>query len=132
MFTTYFVFRRFFKTFSFSTQQKKMFKRIDTTEFVTSGNLQRDSLEYLCISEETQQATLQQIANDLVQLHRLQEAEKRLGSDLTRSKLSEAEMLIKQKHSVEQIAKDLIELQMKLASMGNYYTLSFLERYYNK
>jgi hypothetical protein len=109
-----------------------MFKRIDTTEFVTSGNLQRDSLEYLCISEETQQATLQQIANDLVQLHRLQEAEKRLGSDLTRSKLSEAEMLIKQKHSVEQIAKDLIELQMKLASMGNYYTLSFLERYYNK
>jgi aspartyl-tRNA(Asn)/glutamyl-tRNA(Gln) amidotransferase subunit B len=87
-----------------------MFKRIDTTEFVTSGNLQRDSLEYLCISEETQQATLQQIANDLVQLHRLQEAEKRLGSDLTRSKLSEAEMLIKQKHSVEQIAKDLIEI----------------------
>lgn len=109
-----------------------MFKRIDTTEFQASGNLQRDSLEYLCISEESQHATLQQIANDLVELHRLQESEKRLGTDVTKSKLSAAEMLIKQKHSVEKIAKDLIELQMKLANMGNFYTISFLERYYNK
>lgn len=108
-----------------------MFKRIDTTEFQASGKLQRDSLEYLCMTEEAQHATLQQIATDLLELHRLQEKEKRLGIDVSKSKLSKAEMLIKQKHSVEKIARDLVELQMKLANMGNYYTLSFLERYYN-
>lgn len=103
-----------------------------TGNLVLTGDLRKDSLNYLCLTEESQAATTNQIATDMVELYRLQEAETQLGTNLTRSKLSAAENLIRQQTSVKQIAKDLIELQMKLASMGNFYTLSFLERYYKR
>jgi len=66
-----------------------------TGKLVLTGDLQIDSLNYLCLTEEAQE-------------------------------------LKRQLLSVQQIAKDLIELQAMLASMGNFYTLSFLEKYYKK
>ena len=106
-----------------------------TGKLVLTGDLQIDSLNYLCLTEAAQVATTNQIANDLVQLHQLDESEKLLATQnqaKTKSQTSQEEDLKRQFLSVQQIAKDLIELQAMLASMGNFYTLSFLEKYYKK
>lgn len=105
-----------------------------TGKLVLTGDLQIDSLNYLCLTEEAQAATTNQIACDLVQLHQLDETERHLTAQRPRKADSQSpeEELKRQLLSVQQIAKDLIELQAMLASMGNFYTLSFLEKYYKK
>ncbi len=103
-----------------------------TGRLILTGDLQIDSLNYLGLTEEAQAATTNQIVKDLVQLHHLDESEKVSTSHQTNSGISKEDELKRQFLSIQQIAKDLIEFQAMLASMGNYYTLSFLERYYSQ
>ena len=113
-----------------------------TGRLILTGDLQIDCLNYLCLTEEAQEATTNQIANDLVQLHKLNEAENELGNlkkaNSPRLFISadldddDDEKFQRQLMSVQRIARDLIELQAMLARKGNFYTLSFLEKFYKK